>query len=150
MPAPLNGCTPPLVACFAPLNECFPPFNGCQTPLSLLNAGPPPVNACPPPLSDRPTMFTLQTSFKPRLFGGGGVNPLGEVTVDGKGENSSGVHPNYVQEFGLRMPTPLSMNAPPFTRSAGHWYINIVYMIYITAGAPPRISIFAQRISQSV
>ncbi len=37
-------------------------------------------------------MFTLETSFKPLLLGGGGmrgeVNPLVEVTVNSKEENS--------------------------------------------------------------
>jgi hypothetical protein len=37
------------------------------------------------------TMFTIQTSFKPILFGGwggGGYIPLVEVTVNSKEENS--------------------------------------------------------------
>ncbi len=33
-------------------------------------------------------MFTLQTSFKPLLVGGGGLNPLVDVTVNSKEENS--------------------------------------------------------------
>ncbi len=48
-------------------------------------------------------MFTLQLSFKPLLLkgGGGGVNPLIEVTVNSKEENFSAFCPNFVQEFGL-------------------------------------------------
>jgi hypothetical protein len=46
-------------------------------------------------------MFTLQTSFKPFLLGvegggGGEVNPLVEVTVNSKEENSEDFCPNYV------------------------------------------------------
>ncbi len=44
--------------------------------------------------------------FKPLLawggVGGGGVNPLVEVTVNRKKENSSDFYPTYVQVFGLR------------------------------------------------
>jgi hypothetical protein len=48
------------------------------------------------------TMFALKTSFKPLLLKGvGGVNPLVEVTVNIKEENSEDFCPNYVQEFGL-------------------------------------------------
>ncbi len=43
------------------------------------------------------TMFTLQTSFKPLLL----KNPLIEVTVNSKKENSSDFCPDYIQEFGL-------------------------------------------------
>jgi hypothetical protein len=48
-------------------------------------------------------MFTLQTSIKPLLpgGGGGGLNPLFEVTVNSKEENSYDFCPNYVQEFSL-------------------------------------------------
>jgi hypothetical protein len=57
-------------------------------------------------------MFTLQSSFKPLLLGGGAVggggveNRLAEVsqvTVNSKEENSQDFCdcPNYVQEFGL-------------------------------------------------
>jgi hypothetical protein len=50
------------------------------------------------------TMFTLQTSFKPLLLwdgGGGEYNPLVEVTVNSKEENSEDFCHDYVQEFGL-------------------------------------------------
>jgi hypothetical protein len=42
------------------------------------------------------TMFTLQTSFKPLLLkvGGGGYNPLVEVAVNSKEENSQDFCPN--------------------------------------------------------
>ncbi len=47
-------------------------------------------------------MFTLQTSSKPLLQGGGGVKLLlGGVTVNCKEENSLDFYPNCVQEFGL-------------------------------------------------
>jgi hypothetical protein len=48
-------------------------------------------------------ILTLQTSFKPLLLGGGGggLNPLVEVTVNSKEENSEDFCFNYVQEFGL-------------------------------------------------
>jgi hypothetical protein len=49
-------------------------------------------------------MFTLQPSFKPLLLkGGGSKNPLVEVTVNSKKENSLDFYPTYVQEFGLRL-----------------------------------------------
>ncbi len=52
-------------------------------------------------------MFTLQTSFKPLLLGGGGggYNPLVEATVNSKEKNHSDFGHNYVQEFGLRLGT---------------------------------------------
>jgi hypothetical protein len=49
-------------------------------------------------------MFTLQTSFKPFLLGGGGgkdQNLLVKVTVNSKEEKSEDFCPNYAQEFGL-------------------------------------------------
>jgi len=50
------------------------------------------------------TMFTLPASFKPLLLNGEGeLNPLVEVTVNSKEENSEDFCPNYVQEFGLRI-----------------------------------------------
>jgi hypothetical protein len=47
------------------------------------------------------TMFTLQTSFKPLLLGGGGVKTVVEVTVNSKKGSSLNSCPKYVQEFGL-------------------------------------------------
>jgi hypothetical protein len=49
-------------------------------------------------------MVTLQTSFKLHLLTGRGVIYVVEVTVNSKEENSLGFCPNYVQQFGLRMP----------------------------------------------
>ncbi len=48
-------------------------------------------------------MFTLQTTFKPLLLGGGvgAGDPLLEVNVKSKEENSQDFGPNYVQEFCL-------------------------------------------------
>ncbi len=48
-------------------------------------------------------MFTLQTSFKPLLLGGGGgiVKSVVEMTVNSKEENSEDFCTNYNQEFGL-------------------------------------------------
>jgi hypothetical protein len=47
-------------------------------------------------------MFTLQNQFQPTFsrWRGGGGNPLVEVTVNSKEENSYDFCPNYVQEFG--------------------------------------------------
>ncbi len=47
------------------------------------------------------TIIILQIGFEPLFFAqGGGGNPLVEVTVNNKEENSWDVCPNYVQEFG--------------------------------------------------
>jgi len=48
-------------------------------------------------------MITLHPSFKLLLLKerGEGVNPLVEVTVNSKKENSEDFCPNYVQEFWL-------------------------------------------------
>jgi hypothetical protein len=48
-------------------------------------------------------MLTLQTSFQTTFAQGGAgeYNPLVEMTVNSKEENSQGFCPNYVQEFGL-------------------------------------------------
>jgi hypothetical protein len=44
-----------------------------------------------------------QFLFQPLLLkGGGGGNPLVEVTVNSKEENSENFCPNYVQEFGRK------------------------------------------------
>ncbi len=51
--------------------------------------------------------FTLQSSFKPLLLkeegGGGLVQSVVEVTVNGKEENSQDFGPNYVHEFGFSL-----------------------------------------------
>ncbi len=58
-------------------------------------------------------MLILQTSFKPLLLGEGGggrVNPLVEVTVNSKEENSQDFCPNYVQEFDLSVAFMISFS----------------------------------------
>jgi hypothetical protein len=49
-------------------------------------------------------MFSLETSFNPLLFKGGRNRIHIEVTVHCKEGDSTDFCPNYVQEFGLRLP----------------------------------------------
>ncbi len=81
------------------------------------------------------TMFTLQTSFTPLLRGGGGSkNPLVEVTVNSKAENSYDFCPNYVQEFGLSMELLNKLIGgeglfKPFPKTAKNSWLSVLFIV---------------------